>query len=56
MWSLKNDTDKLINKTEIDSQTQKTSVELPKGKGEGRDKLGIWDEQIHATIYKIDKQ
>ena len=22
----------------------------------GRDKLGIWDSQIHTTIYKIDKQ
>ena len=26
-------------------------------KGErGRDKLGVWDQQIHTTIYKIDKQ
>ena len=26
-------------------------------KGEkGGDKLGIWDQQIHTTIYKIDKQ
>ena len=23
---------------------------------QGRDKLGVWDEQIHTTIYKIDKQ
>ena len=23
--------------------------------GEG-DKLGVWDEQIHTTIYEIDKQ
>ena len=23
---------------------------------EGRDKLGVWYEQIHITIYKIDKQ
>jgi len=22
----------------------------------GGDKLGIWDYQIHTTIYKIDKQ
>ena len=21
----------------------------------GRDKLGIWDQQIHTTIYKINK-
>ena len=22
----------------------------------GEDKLGIWDQKIHTTIYKIDKQ
>ena len=41
---LKNDTNELIYKTEIDSQTQKTNLWLPKGKGGGwRDKLGVWD-------------
>ena len=25
-------------------------------KGERRDKLGVWDYQIHTTIYKIDEQ
>ena len=39
----KNDTNELIYKTEIDSQTQKTNLWLPKGKGGGRDKLGVWD-------------
>ena len=34
--SKKNDTNELIYKTEIDSQTQKTNLWLPKGKrGEG---------------------
>ena len=56
MWNVKNDTDELIYKTERDSQTQKTNLWLPKGKGKGRDKLGVWDQQIQATIYKIDKQ
>lgn len=30
---------------------------LPKTKagGRGRDKLGVWDEQIHATAYEINK-
>ena len=27
-----------------------------KGESEGRHKLGDQDEQIHTTIYKIDKQ
>ena len=26
------------------------------GKMGGGDKLGVWDQQIHTTIYKIDKQ
>ena len=38
---LKNDTNELIYKTEIDSQTQKTNLWLPQGK-EG-DKSGILD-------------
>ena len=33
--TLKNDTNALIYKTEIDSQAQKTSLWLPKGKGGG---------------------
>ena len=41
MWKLKY-TNKLICKTEADSQTQKTNLQLPKGKG-GKDKLGVWD-------------
>ena len=42
----KNGTNELIQKTETDSQTQKTNyglLLLPKGKGVGRDKLGVWD-------------
>ena len=31
MWNIKNDTNELIYKT--DSQTQKTNLQLPKGKG-----------------------
>ena len=27
-----------------------------KGEGGGRDKLGVWDQQIQTTIYKIDLQ
>ena len=36
----KKDINELIYKTERDSQTQKTNLELSKGKG---DKLGLWD-------------
>ena len=40
---LKNDTNELIYKTETDSQTEKIILWFPKGKGGGRDKLGVWD-------------
>ena len=42
MWNLKNGTNELIYKTEIDSETQKTDLWLQKGKW-GRDKLRAWD-------------
>ena len=36
MWNLKNNTNESIYKTETDSQTQKTDLQLPKEKrGEG---------------------
>ena len=43
MWNLKYDKNELIYNTETDSQTQKTNLWPPKGKGMGRDKLGVWD-------------
>ena len=45
MWNLKkkNYTDGLIYKTVTDLQKQKTNLWLPKGKGERRDQLGVWD-------------
>ena len=42
MWNLKYDTNELIYKTEIESQTKKINLWLPKGK-QGRDKLGVCD-------------
>ena len=40
VWNLKNGTNELIYRTEIESQMKKTNVWL---QGEGRDKLGNWD-------------
>ena len=34
--------------------TQKTNFRLPR-KGAGRDTLGVWDQQTHATTFKIDR-
>ena len=56
MWSVKNDMNELIYKTETDSQTQETNVWLPKGKGSRggiNQEVGI---NIYTTIYKIDNQ
>ena len=36
MWTLKNNTNELICKTEIDSQIQKANIRLPKGIEGGR--------------------
>ena len=55
MWNLKNTTSETVCQTETDSQTQKTNLWLPKGEG-GRDKLGVWDQQIQTAIHKIEKQ
>ena len=41
MWNLKNDTNDLIQETEIDSETHKANLQLPKGKGGEKDKLGV---------------
>ena len=35
MWNLKYDTNELIYETKTDSQSQKTKLWLPKGKGKG---------------------
>ena len=35
--------DDLIYKTEIETQTYRTNVWIPRGKGEGWDELGDWD-------------
>ena len=37
MWNLKYDTNELIYKTETDSQTWRTDLWLPRGRGEGLD-------------------
>ena len=42
----KKDTNELTYKTEVDPQTKKANLWLPKGivgEAEGRDKLGAWD-------------
>ena len=55
MCGIRNDTNELIYKTETDLQTEKTNLQLPKGKGQGG-MSGVWDQQMQTTIHKIDKK
>ena len=43
----------LSSNTEIDSQTERTDLWLPRGQGDG---LGVWDSQRQTIIYRMDKQ
>ena len=44
----------------LQSRNRLTGLEnkltVTKGERGRRDKLGVWDEQIHTTIYTLDKQ
>ena len=55
MWTLKYDTNELIYKTETDSQTQRTDLWLPGGRG-GEVELGVWDQQMQTNTYRMHKQ
>ena len=48
-----NETNEPIYKTKIDSDIE---YKLMAAKSKRRDNLGAWDQQIHATKYKINKQ
>ena len=43
MWNLKYDTNEIIYKTEMDSQTENKLMVTKRERGCGRDKLGVWD-------------
>ena len=56
MWDVKYDTNELIYKTETDAQTQRADLWLPSGGQWGRDGLGVWDQQMQTSTYRMDKQ
>ena len=47
MWNLKNNTSECIYKTETNSQTKKTNLWLPKGRGRGEGQ--IWTTGLTDT-------
>ena len=54
MWNLKYGTNELIDKTETDSQTQKTDLWLQRGKGRKWDEQGVW--QMQTITFRMDQQ
>ena len=46
----------LFTKQKQTHRHRKQTCGYQRGKWGGGDKLGVWDQQIHTTIYKIDKQ
>ena len=53
--NLKYGTNELIYKTGTDSQREQI-CDYQEGKRVGRDKWGVWKEQLHTTMHKIDKK
>ena len=43
MWDQKYDTYEHIYETEIDSQTERTDLQLPRRRGVGKGGTGVWD-------------
>ena len=56
MWNLKYDTNEFIYETETDSQTQRTDLWLQEGGAVGEGCIGIWGQQMHTSIYRMEKQ
>ena len=55
MWNLKNIIQTNLFTKQKQTHRHRKHTWLPKRKG-GRDKLGVWDQQIQSTMYKIDSQ
>ena len=56
-WSPTHAADECVYGTETDSQTHRTDLWLPGAwRAGGRDGVGVWVEQMQASIYRTDKQ
>ena len=56
MWNLKYGTSELIYETETDSQTQRTDLQLPRGRQEGVGLTVVWGQQMQTITFRMDKQ
>ena len=55
MWNLKHNTNGLTYKRETDSQTQRTDLWSQGGRGQRRDGVGVWAQQMQTVLYRMDK-
>ena len=55
MWKIKIIHMNLYTKQKQIHRDRKQAYSYQRGK-KGREKLGVWDENIHTSRYKIDKQ
>ena len=56
MRNLKYDTNEHLYEKEVDSQTYRTDLWLPKGRGWGRERRRAWGQQMQTSIYRAEKQ
>ena len=54
MWNLKNNTNQSIYKTEPILDIENKLTVTRRERDEGRDKFGMWDEQIQTITHKTD--
>ena len=55
MWNLKYGSSEPISETDMESQAQNRLV-VTRGRGWGKDGLGVWGQQIQTITYRMDKQ
>ena len=55
MRSLKCGTNERIHKSETESQTRRTNLWLPGGRGREWDPLGVWSEERQTGPFRMDK-
>ena len=46
----------IIYETETDSQTLRMNLWFLRGRTEGKESWGVWDQRGHTAIFKMDHQ
>ena len=56
MWNLKHNRNGFIHKSETDSQSQRTDLQLTRSGDWGTDGLGVCGQEMQAITFRMDKQ